>query len=63
MAKNLLKKYKNFDKCRISDLFTGDETWVYYFELQRQINNKQWLQKDQARPVIAKRIKSTAKVL
>ena len=43
MAKKLLKKDKNFDKRSISELFTGDETWVYYFELQRRINYKQWL--------------------
>ena len=58
MAKYLLKKYKIFDKRRISELFTGDEIWVYYFEPQRRI--KQWPQKDQARPI---RIKSAAKVL
>ena len=61
MAKNLLKKYKKFDKRRILELLTGDENWVYYFEPQRRINNKQWLRKDQAWPVIAKRIKSAQK--
>ena len=63
MAKDLLKKYKNCGKRRLSELFTGDETWVYYFEPQRRINNKQWLRKDQARPIIAKRTRSAAKVL
>ena len=63
MVESLLKKYKNFDKRRISELFTGDETWVYYSEPQRRINIKQWLRKDKARRVIAKRIKSVAQVL
>ena len=63
MAKTLLKKYKNCDKRRIIELITGDETWMYYFEPQRRVNNKQWLRKDQDRPVIAKRTKSAGKVL
>ena len=61
MAKDLLKKYKNCDKRRLSELFTGDETWVYYFEPQRRVNNKQWLRKDQARPIIAKRTEALQK--
>ena len=62
VMESLFKKYKKFDKRRISELFTGDETWVYYSEPQRRINIKQWLRKDKARQVIAKRIKSVAQV-
>lgn len=47
----------------ISELLTGDETWIYYFEPQRRISNKQWLRQGQDRPVIAKRIKSAGNVL
>ena len=36
---------------------------MYYFESQRRGSYKQWLRKDQSRPVIAKRIKSAGKVL
>ena len=38
-------------------MLTGDESWVYYLEPQRPINNKQWLSKNQARQDIAKRTK------
>ena len=33
-AKKLLKKYKNCNPNEISELRTGDETWMYYFESQ-----------------------------
>ena len=58
-----MKKYKNADVRRLSELLTGDETWIHYFEPQRRINNKQWLKKGQSRPVKAKRLQSSKKVL
>ncbi|XP_060603854.1 histone-lysine N-methyltransferase SETMAR-like [Ruditapes philippinarum] len=63
LAKETLKKFKNLNSRKINELITGDETWIYYFEPQRRINNKQWLRKDQARPTIAKRTKSAKKVM
>ena len=42
---------------------SGDEIWVYYFEPQWRINNKQWLSKNPARPVIANKTRSAKKVL
>ena len=62
MAKNLLKKYKNFDKRRISELLQVMKPGSIFLS-HRHINNKLWLRKDQARPVITKRIKNVAKVL
>ena len=40
ISKNLLKKFKKCDKRKLCDLFTGDETWVYYFEPQRKVDNR-----------------------
>ena len=62
-AKLLLKKYKSCDKKRLSELLTGDETWVYFFEPQRRVDNKQWIKKGQPRPTIAKRSRSAKKVM
>ena len=36
---------------------------MYYFEPQQCINNKQWLSKNQTRPVIENRTRSAKKVL
>ena len=47
----------------ISNLLTGDGTWVHMFEPQRRADNKQWKRKDQKRPCIAKRTISSKKML
>ena len=54
-ARELLKTYKSCNSRVISNLLTGDETWVHMFDPQRRADNKQWKQKDQKRPCIAKR--------
>ena len=41
-ARELLKTYKGYNSRVISNLLTGDETWVHMFEPQRRTDNKQW---------------------
>ena len=41
-AWELLKTYKGCNSLVISNLLTGDETWVHMFEPQRRADNKQW---------------------
>ena len=62
-AQELLKTYKGCNSQVISNLLTGDETWVHMFELQRRADNKQWKWKDKKRPSIAKRTISLKKML
>ena len=40
-ARELLKTYKGCNSRVISNLLTGDETWVHMFEPQRRADNKQ----------------------
>ena len=54
-VRELLKTYKGCNSRVISNLLTGDETWVHIFEPQRRADNKQVKRKDQKRPCIAKR--------
>ena len=54
-ARELLKTYKGCNSRVISNLLTGDETWVHMFEPQKRADNKQWKRKDQKRPCIANR--------
>ena len=54
-ARELLKTYKGCKSRVISNLLTGDETWVHMFEPQRRADNKQWKRKDQKRQCIANR--------
>ena len=62
-ARELLKTYKGCNSRVISNLLTGDETWVHMFEALRRADNKQWKRKDQKRPCIAKRTISSKKML
>ena len=62
-ARELLKTYKGCNSRVISNLLTGDETWVHIFEPQRRADNKQWNRKDQKRPCIVKRTISLKKLL
>ena len=62
-ARELLKTYKGCNSWVISNLLTGDETWVHMFEPQRRADNKQWKRKDQKRQCIAKRTISSKKML
>ena len=49
------KTYKGCNSRVISNLLTGDETWVHMLEPQRRADNKQWKGKDQKRLCIAKK--------
>ena len=62
-ARELLKTYKGCNSRVISNLLTGDETWVHMFEPHRWADNKQWMRKDKKRPCIAKRTISSKKML
>ena len=62
-ARELLKTYKGCNSQVISNLLTGDETWVHMFEPQRRADNKQWKRKDQKRPCIKERTISSKKML
>ena len=46
-ARELLKTYKGCNSQVISDLLTGDETWVHMFEPQKRADNQQSKRKDQ----------------
>ena len=62
-ARELLKTYNDCNSRVISNLLTGDETWVHMFESQRRADNKKWKRKDHKRPCIAKRSISSKKML
>ena len=62
-ARELLKTYKGCNNRVVSNLLTGDETWVHMFQQQRRADNKQWKRKDKKRPCIAKRTISSKKML
>jgi [histone H3]-lysine36 N-dimethyltransferase SETMAR len=42
------------DKRRISDVVTGDETWMYFYQAARKSENMVWLSEDEPRPGICR---------
>ena len=61
-ARELLKTYKGCNSRVISNLLTGDETWVHMFQPQRRADNKQWKRKDKQKKKKKKK-KKNARVL
>ena len=62
VAKKLLQMFQTCDKKQFGNAVTGDENWVYYFELVRKVSNKIWATKHSRRQIIAKRSLSAKKV-
>ena len=42
------------EKKRISDVVTGDETWIYFYGIPNKHSNMMWLTTDESRPVLCK---------
>ena len=62
-ASQLLARYKNADFRRLHEIVTGDETWLYFFEPDCKENNKVWVSENGARPQIARRNKTSRRVM
>lgn len=58
------KKYKTVTVKKKLESLTEGETWIYMYILEphRWLSNKHWWCKDQNRPVVAKRIKTTGNI-
>ena len=54
-ASVLLSRFKNRDSCRLRELVTGDETWLYFFEPDNKLNNKMCVGENNVCPVVARR--------
>ena len=63
IAKQLLKIFPKYHEKKFANVVTGNETWIHYFESVRKVSNKIWATKVSKRPVIAKHMLSTKKVL
>ena len=63
VAKQLLKLFPKFDKKKMANIVTGDETWVNFIEPHRKAANKIWALKHWKWSGIARRVQSAKKVL
>lgn len=63
LASEIVKKYDKCDPRRLDEVVTGDETWIYNFEPETKSKNKVWIASDGERPIIARRQKTSNRIL
>ena len=47
----------------MEEIVTGDETWIYHFQPNSKAKNKVWVSSEGNRPVIARRCKTSNRML
>lgn len=57
----MLRIYKNGESKRVSDLLTGDETWLYYYEPETKEQSKTWTFPNGQAPIKVKKGRSVGK--
>ena len=53
-ARQILDMFEPNGPKRISDIVTGDETWIHFYGIPNKRSNMMWLTKDDPRPVVCK---------
>ena len=59
----LALKYDKCDPRHLEKIVTGDETWINHFQPDSKAKNKVWVSSDGNRPVIARRCKTSNRML
>ena len=62
-ASQVIEKYDKCDPRHLEEIVTGDETWIYHFQPDSKAKNKVWVSSDGDRPVIARRCKTSNRML
>ena len=63
LASQVIEKYDKCDPRRLEETVTGDETWIYHFQPDSEAKNKVWVSSEGNRPVIARRCKTSNRML
>ena len=63
LASQFIEKYDKCDQRRLEEIVTGDETWIYNFQPDSKAKNKVWVSSEGHRPVIARRCKTSNRML
>jgi histone-lysine N-methyltransferase SETMAR len=59
LASQVIEKYDKCDPHRLEEIVTGDETWIYHFQLDSKTKNKVWVSSEGDRPVSARHCKTS----
>ena len=63
LALQVTEKYDKCDPRRLEEIVTGDETWICHFQPDSKAKNKVWVSPEGNRPVIARRCKTSNRML
>ena len=63
LAGQIIEKYDKCDPCRLEEIVTGDEIWIYHFQPDSKAKSKVWVSSEGKRPVIACRCKTSNHML
>ena len=63
LASQVIEKYDKCDPCRLEEIVTGDETWIYHFQPDSKAKYKVWVSSKGDRPVIMHRCKTSNRML
>ena len=63
LASQVIEKYDKCDPRLLEEIVTGDETWIYHFQPDSKAKNKVWVSSEDDRPVIARRCKTSNRML
>ena len=63
LSSQVIEKYDKCDPCRLEEIVTGDESWIYHFQPDSKAKNKVWVSSEGHRTVIACRCKTSNRML
>ena len=63
LASQVIEKYDKCDPRRLEEIVTVDETWIYHFQPDSKAKTKVWVSSEGDRPVIARRCKTSNRIL
>ena len=63
LASQVTEKYDKCDPRRLEEIVKGDETWIYHLQPDSKGKNKVWVSSVGDRPVIARRCKTSNRML
>lgn len=60
-CREMLKKFENGEASNVNSIVTGDETWLYYYDVPTKSQSKVWMFEDEDNPVTVRKSRSVKK--
>ena len=60
-CREMLKKFKSGKASNVNSIVTGDETWLYYYDVPTKAQSKVWVFGDEDTPVTVRKSRSVKK--